>query len=149
MFRLLPIKASLAENPEFSEIEDCREILEMCVGYYGEIGFNPPWIGYFAESDGLLVGTGGFKGQPVANKIEISYGTFPAYRKQGVGGRICRELVRYAKEADPDIIVSARTLPEENYSTKILRKNGFLCAGVVWDKEDGEVWEWFFGGLPA
>ena len=149
MVKLLPVKPNPGDNPRFLAIEECREILDMCLGYYGEIGYNPPWISYFAESDGNLVGTGGFKGRPVNNKIEIAYSTFPQFRKQGIGGRICAELVRCAKEAAPDIIVTARTLPEEGYSTRILRKNGFLCAGVVWDNEDGEVWEWFFGKLPA
>ena len=33
---------------------------------------------------------------------------------------------------------------EENYSTRILRKNGFKMTGQVIDPEDGEVWEWAF-----
>jgi [ribosomal protein S5]-alanine N-acetyltransferase len=36
----------------------------------------------------------------------------------------------------------ARTLMEENYSTRILRKNGFECLGIVNDPDDGDVWEW-------
>jgi hypothetical protein len=40
----------------------------------------------------------------------------------------------------------ARTLPEENYSTKILRKNGFEWQGIVVDDDDGDVWEWEFKG---
>jgi hypothetical protein len=33
-------------------------------------------------------------------------------------------------------------LPEENASTSILKKNGFVMLGTVWDDEDGNVWEW-------
>jgi hypothetical protein len=36
-------------------------------------------------------------------------------------------------------------LPEENFSTKILKKNGFKFSGVVNDAEDGDVWEWIYG----
>jgi hypothetical protein len=33
---------------------------------------------------------------------------------------------------------------EENFSTKILRKNNFTLIGTVIDPEDGEVWEWIY-----
>jgi hypothetical protein len=36
----------------------------------------------------------------------------------------------------------AHTLPEENASTRALRRNGFLFAGEVMDPEDGLVWRW-------
>jgi hypothetical protein len=43
-------------------------------------------------------------------------------------------------------VITARTLPEENHSTKILRKNSFTFVGSVMDPEDGEVWEWMYNG---
>jgi len=33
-------------------------------------------------------------------------------------------------------------LPEESYSTRILKKNGFVHLGTIWDDDDGDVWEW-------
>ncbi len=33
---------------------------------------------------------------------------------------------------------------EENHSAKILRKNGFELMGLIWDEEDGDVWEWVY-----
>jgi hypothetical protein len=38
----------------------------------------------------------------------------------------------------------ARTLPEKNFSTRILEKNAFKFMATVNDLDDGEVWEWEF-----
>jgi len=35
-------------------------------------------------------------------------------------------------------------LPENNASAGILKRNGFIMGGKVWDEEDGDVWEWFY-----
>jgi RimJ/RimL family protein N-acetyltransferase len=101
-----------------------------------------PWIGYYASLDGEFVGSGGFKGRPIEGKVEIAYGTFPTFQNRGIGTLICRELVDVALATDPTVKVMARTLMEENYSTKILKKNGFVFRGVVTDPDDGDVWEW-------
>ncbi len=144
MFRLIPIKQTIEENQDFANKPACHDALFPTIEYYKIIGFVPPWIGYFAELDGKLVGSAGYKGKPVNNKIEIAYGTFPELQSQGIGTVICRQLVLLAQDTDPNIIITARTLPEENHSTKILQKNGFKLLGIVWDKDDGNVWEWQF-----
>ncbi len=139
---LRPIQELLENNSEFLDHPDCQETLQMSVSFYASIGYYPPWIGYYASLEGKLVGAGGFKGRPVEGKVELAYSTFPTYRNQGIGTAICRSLVLLAKKADPSVQVMARTLPEENYSTKVLRKNSFGWQGNVIDKDDGEVWEW-------
>ena len=147
MLELIPIKQTIEENQEFINIENGQEGLYMTIEYYKAIGFNPPWIGYYAKINDSLVGSAGYKGQPVNNKIEIAYGTFPNFRKQGIGTEICKELVDLALKTDPSLIITARTLPENNYSTKILKKNNFKLAGTVWDKDDGNVWEWVYSKI--
>ena len=142
--QLVPIALTMEENHAFAVNPEVQEILTMTVAYYQTIGFNPPWIGYFASFNGELAGSAGYKGKPVNNKIEIAYGTFLKYRVQGIGTLICRELVLLAQRIDPTLIISARTIPEPNYSTRILKKNGFQLQGNVWDKEDGDVWEWVY-----
>ena len=142
MLTFIPIKPALEDNPEFVKNPDCRESLYMTIDYYKTIGFYPPWICYYVQVDGKLVGCAGFKGRPLNNRIEIAYGTFPDFRVQGIGTEICKQLVSLALLTDPSIIITARTLPEANYSTKTLGKNGFKLLGDVWDKEDGNVWEW-------
>lgn len=147
---LLPIKKTLEENQEFLAQPDCRDNIYMSVDFYERKGFNPPWIGYFAQVDGKLVGGVGFKGKPQAGKVEIGYGTFPPYQQQGFGTEMCRRLVVLALETDPAIRVMARTLPENYGSAAILKKNNFELLGTVYDEEDGDVWEWEFKGqLPA
>ena len=64
------------------------------------------------------------------------------YRQQGVGTRICKQLVELSLATDASVRITARTLPEKNYSTRILEKNNFVLLGFVTDPEDGEVWEW-------
>jgi RimJ/RimL family protein N-acetyltransferase len=147
MLQLIPINQTIEENQEFIKIEDGREGLYITIEYYKTIGFNPPWIGYYAKINDIMVGSAGYKGQPVNNKIEIAYGTFPNFRQQGIGTEICKELVVLALKTNPSIIITARTLPENNYSTKILEKNNFKLAGTVWDKDDGNVWEWVYSKI--
>lgn len=141
---LLPIFRLVEENPQFMADPSAAPICQMMEDYYQKIGFNPPWIGYFSFENGELTGTGGFKGPPVNGTVEIAYGTFEPFRQKGVGAGICRELVLLALKTDPDVRITARTLPENNFSTKILEKNGFEFSGTVQDPEDGEVWEWVF-----
>jgi RimJ/RimL family protein N-acetyltransferase len=142
--QLIPIKERLEENKEFLTNPLCLEILEMTVDFYKIAGFVPPWIGYFAEKDGELVGSAGFKGKPVKGTIEIAYGTFEQNRNKGIGTDICRKLVELTLKTDPSLRITARTLPENNFSSRILEKNNFFLAGTVFDQEDGYVWEWEF-----
>lgn len=141
---LLPIKEKLEENGEFINDPLCEESLMMTIDFYKKVGFRLPWIGYYAKLDGNLVGSAGFKGRPVVGTVEIAYGTFEKYRNQGIGSSICKHLVDLSLATNPSVKITARTLPEENYSVKILRKNNFTFLGTVNDPEDGDVWEWEF-----
>ncbi|MEO7394672.1 MAG: GNAT family protein [Chitinophagaceae bacterium] len=142
--QLIPIKEKLEENEEFTSNPLCQETIQPAIDFYKKTGFVKPWIGYYAEENGQLVGCAGFKGQPVNGTIEIAYGTFEKHRKQGMGATICKRLVDLSLATDPSIRITARTLPEENFSTRILKKNNFIFIGTVNDPEDGEVWEWLF-----
>lgn len=144
--RLLPIYETPEENEYYFQKPHCGEILEVYPSFYARVGFCPPWIGYFAELDGVLVGCGGFKGGPKNGMIEIAYGTFDEYRHRGIGTEICRLLTELSLRTDSRVSISARTLPENNYSSRVLEKNGFLSAGHVWDEEDGNVTEWIYKG---
>jgi ribosomal-protein-alanine N-acetyltransferase len=139
---LIPIKETPEENKIFINDPLCHESLHMTIEFYKKVGFVPPWIGYYAKQNGDLVGCAAFKGKPVDGTIEIAYGTFEQYRKQGIGTAICKQLIDLSLKTDPSIKITARTLPEENFSTRILKKNNFIFSGIVHDPEDGEVWEW-------
>lgn len=144
---LIPVKEHLHENKEFATHPDCQESIDMCVDFYKRVGFNPPWICYYVQLDKQLVAAAAFKGQPVNGKVEIAYGTFPQYQQKGIGTQVADTLVQLSLKTDPSVIITARTLPEENYSARILRKNNFKLLGTVMDDEDGELWEWEYHPL--
>lgn len=78
------------------------------------------------------------------------YFTFPDHEGRGVATRMARELLRIARAAQAGHTAAiARTLPQENASTSILRKLGFQLEGELLHPEDGLVWKWREGGQPA
>lgn len=146
MIELVPIWPDTQINDIWSHQSETATIYSMTIEYYKIIGFKPPWISYFALKNGKPVGSAAFKGSPVNNRVEIAYNTFESERGKGIGTQICSQLVTLALLEDKNVFISARTLPEENHSTKILRKNSFIYSGTLTDPEDGEVWEWIYKG---
>ena|SRR5436309_2953181 len=138
----IPIPRTSEEARAFAANPLCTDTLEMTLAFYERTGFMPPWICYYVQLGNELVGSAGFKGMPVNGTVEIAYGTFAPFRTRGIGTAICHRLVSLARAEDPRVNITARTLPEENYSTRILRKNDFRFTAVVNDMEDGDVWEW-------
>lgn len=121
---------------------NCQQLITSIQEYYQKIGFNKPWVGYFVFKNNQVVGTGGFTGQPQDGKVEIAYGTFKEFEGQGVATFACKELISISKKTDPTIIITAKTAPEHNASTKILQNNGFEFSKVVQDDGIGDAWLW-------
>lgn len=122
--------------------DDCIRLIESMNTFYSKHGFNPPWAGYFVIDNEKVVGTGGFAGIPEDGKVEIAYWTFKAYEGNGVSSFTCQQLILIARDADPTLTITAKTAPEENISTRILRKNGFTFSEVVQDEDIGDAWLW-------
>jgi [ribosomal protein S5]-alanine N-acetyltransferase len=102
----------------------------------------PPWCGYIGWSEGNPKGFGGFTGEPDAsNTVEIGYLTFPAHEGQGVASAVAAGLVAIAR-GEGIAAVIAHTLPQENASTAVLRRNGFARDGEAEDPDEGTVWRW-------
>jgi ribosomal-protein-alanine N-acetyltransferase len=141
---LIPINEHIEDNKEFTDNPLCRETIYMTIGFFKRVGYKKPWISYYATEKGSLVGCGGFKGAPQNGVVEIAYGTFESSRQKGVGTEICKLLVELSIKTDPSVTITARTLPQKNFSTRILEKNGFIFSGLVNDPEDGDVWEWVY-----
>jgi RimJ/RimL family protein N-acetyltransferase len=114
--------------------------------FYNSQGFTPPWTGYLAEQDEVIVGSCGFKGAPADNRVEIAYFTFPEFEGRGLATQMARHLVDIALATSPEVTVAAQTLPEESASTAILRKLGFILKETLIHPEDGQVWEWVYQG---
>ena len=55
---------------------------------------------------------------------------------------MAERLRSVAKATAPGVSITAQTFPEDNASTRILRKLGFVLKGSVIDPEEGTVWEW-------
>ncbi|MBX7062019.1 MAG: GNAT family N-acetyltransferase [Pyrinomonadaceae bacterium] len=121
---------------------DCQLLLEMYEGFYPQIGFHPPWVGYFVVRGGRIVGSCGFAGQPQDGRVEVAYWTFKEFEGLGVASFACKELTSIAYRTDPSLTVTAKTAPEKNASTSILEKNGFAVEGIVQDHEIGDAWLW-------
>ena len=122
--------------------EDCQMLLESYEDYYHTIGFHKPWVGYFIVSQNQIMGSCGFTGEPQDGIVEIAYWTFKAFEGQGIASFACKELVSIAQKTDSNLIITAKTAPEFNASTRILQKNGFQYTGIVQDHEIGDAWLW-------
>lgn len=113
---------------------------------YATSSFTPPWTGYMVLRENEWIGTCAFKTPPQDGRVEIAYFTFPGNEGQGIGTEMAAWLVDTALGHSPDVTVFAYTLPEENASTRILGKNGFVTLGDVQHPEDGLVHEWEYRG---
>lgn len=123
-----------------------RSAIESTVQLYARLGWTQPWIGYLALEDGMCVGTCAFTSAPKNNVAEIAYFTFPGNEGRGVATRMAALLISLAKGSAPKVVVTAHTLPEENASTSVLRKLGFVLEGPQIHEEDGQVWVWRYQG---
>ena len=104
------------------------------------------WIHGFAvyhHETNERVGSGGFKGPPEDGCVEIAYGIDEPHRGRGYATTVATALTKYAFGQSSGLLkVIAHTLPEENASTKVLTKAGFMKVGEVVDPDDGPVWRW-------
>ena len=141
---LIAIQEHIEDNKEFIDNPLCQEGIYMTIDFFKRVGYKEPWIGYIAMQNGDVVGSGAFKGPPKNGIVEIAYGTFEPFRQKGIGTEICKLLVELSLKTDPSVTITARTLPQNNFSTRILQKNGFIFSGRVNDPEDGDVWEWVY-----
>ncbi len=124
------------------ESENCQMLLQMYEDYYPKIGFHLPWVAYLVIEQNQVVGSCSFTGKPNENKVEIAYWTFKEFEGKGIASFACKELVKISQAADARVIITAKTAPEKNASTKILEKNNFIFTEIVQDEEIGDAWLW-------
>lgn len=98
---------------------------------------------FIHKADRKLIGMGGFKGAVNENgAVEIGYEISPDYQKQGLASEAAAGLIEQAFSQPKVGKVEAHTLPEENFSCRILRKCGLSKIGEKNDPEDGRIWHW-------
>ena len=139
---LIPITLNEDKTNNAYASADCQQLLSMYDEYYPKIGFNVPWIAYFVVRQDQIVGSCSFIGKPQDGKVEIAYWTFKEFEGQGIASFACRELVSIATQTDQTVIITAKTAPEHNASTKILENNNFVFSEIVQDEEIGDAWLW-------
>ncbi len=91
---LIAVQERFEENESFTNNSLHQENIKLTIDFFKKVGFVPAWIGYLVEVNSNLVGSAGFKGPPINGTVEIAYGTFEEYRKQGIGTAICKKLVK-------------------------------------------------------
>jgi len=141
--RLIPMDRN---GEPVEPIADLPEVVQGFAGayrhLYGEVGFSPPWTGYYAVDGGQFIGCCGYKSPPANGRVEIAYFTMPPLEGRRYATTMAEQLIQVAAAADPSVVVFAQTLPNENASTTILKRLGFELLGTVEHPEDGPVWEW-------
>lgn len=139
---LIPITLKEDKSDKLYASAECQQLLSIYESFYVEIGFNIPWVGYFVMDQDQIVGSCGFVSQPIDGKVEIAYWTFKDFEGQGMASFACKELVSLTYQTDPGLIITAKTAPEHNASTKILENNNFQFTEIVQDHEIGDAWLW-------
>jgi RimJ/RimL family protein N-acetyltransferase len=118
------------------------EILAQTIDLLARDPRPSPWGSYLALEAGTAVGICAFKSAPdPKGVVEIAYMTFPACEGRGHATAMAAALSRIAFAAGSPLVI-AHSLPQENASTRALRRNGFRFAGETIDPEDGPVWRW-------
>jgi RimJ/RimL family protein N-acetyltransferase len=137
--RFIKIGENGTPKKVLAQTELISEICSSTVSVYAKFGFAPPWIGYLAEKDGKIVGSCAFKSPPNEGKVEIANFTFLDYQGKGIATEMVEQLIKSARKENPTITITAQTLPNENASTTVLKKNNFREIGSNMHPEDGLV----------
>jgi len=142
---LVTINQELASSREIQSSDFLKDLCASTIAMYLDGAPMPPWAGYLAEEQGVLIGTCAFKAPPESGEVEIAYFTFPEHEGRGVATLMAQSLIDLA-EKHGVVKIKAQTLPERNASTRILEKLGFELSGPIIHPTDGEVWEWHRSG---
>ncbi len=103
------------------------------------------WWTYFPihREDNMLIGSGGYQGKPTAEgTVEIGYEITPDYRNRGLASEMTMGLVENAFKDNRVKSIIAHTLGQENPSTKVLTKCGFVKIDEMNDPDEGIIWKW-------
>lgn len=120
-------------------------LLQNCLGtaaLFASIGFAPPFVGYVTVDGERPVGGCAFIGAPKDGSVEVAYFTLEDCEGRGFATQALARMIEIARQADAGVALTAKTLPRENPSTSILRRNGFQFAGETSDDEIGLAWAW-------
>jgi len=94
------------------------------------------------NTDGLIVGSCGFKDAPLNGRIEIGYGVSPDCRKQGSATAAVSALLTLAFATGEVHEVLAQVNPANDASIGVVRKLNFVNNGLARDNHDEPLVQW-------
>jgi RimJ/RimL family protein N-acetyltransferase len=98
----------------------------------------------FVADELAAVGTGGFKGCPVAGNVEIGYNVAETMQRKGYATEAVRQLVREALLRPEVSQVVAETAIDNIASRRVVEKVGFFHVEQRDSASDGLVDRWVF-----
>ncbi len=105
-----------------------QEMHDACVAHLGDWLWYTNWQIYL-RTDGICIGSLGFKGGPKSGAVELGYGIDPPYQNRGYATEAVRAAMNWAFRRRGVYFVKAETEKENNASARVLSKNGFKYAG--------------------
>lgn len=93
---------------------------------------------------GLIVGSCGFKNEPVDGQVEIGYGMSPEARNQGYATAAVAELVALARSPGNVDAVLAQVNRTNIASTRVVQKLQFKPDGERLDHEGELLVQWIY-----
>jgi ribosomal-protein-alanine N-acetyltransferase len=139
-----------AAQIDLEDLEHVRPMLNQSIEFYSKISAIEPWVGYVAIRAGAngepaqVIGCCGFKGNPNGqNEVEIAYHTFSRLESRGYATSMAEAMFEIARKFASEVsCVVAHTLPENDASTSVLKKNSFVFAGELIEPDEGKLWRW-------
>jgi RimJ/RimL family protein N-acetyltransferase len=117
-----------------------------------KIGKSPLWCSAYyitRDSDGLVVGSCGFKDEPSNFCVEIGYGISPDCRKQGFATAAVGALLELAFTAADVREVLAQINPKNEASIRVAKKLGFEPGNTIVDSDNETLVQWFARTQPV
>lgn len=105
------------------------------------IEWNAYWM-IHPETRTFMGGFGCRKFPNADGEVEIAYGIAPSFQNKGFATEVVRAAMIKLSEVEGVRTVIALTLPQENASTRVLSKCGFVRSGTAIDPDEGVVWKW-------
>jgi RimJ/RimL family protein N-acetyltransferase len=125
-------------------LKQAQEVVKGTDALYKRLPRDAPWLGYLVASDErVVVGCCGFVNAPgPASVVEIAYATWPDFQRQGYATAAAAALIEIASKSGVVKCAIAHTLPQENASTRILKRVGMTFQREIDHPEDGKIWLW-------
>jgi RimJ/RimL family protein N-acetyltransferase len=129
--------------PDWWPDAEARRRLEMRLAQMRDDPASAQWLlrAMVRRPDGLVVGVINFHGRPdEANRAELGYTVFEAYRRQGYATEAVLGMMGWTKRVHSVETFVLSISPQNGPSLGLAAKLGFRRVGSQIDEEDGEEW---------